>query len=146
MLEEEGRVTSVDGNYAFVSAQPSSACEGCSQKGACHVLGGGGEMVIKALNDIGATVGNRVVVAISSRTFFKASALIYLLPVAALIAGGLFGKAMAPHLGLNVQAEVLSAIFGLMSLVASFIAVKLLAKKIGERKTDQARVIRVLNV
>ena len=103
-------------------------------------------MIIKAVNDIGATVGNRVTVAISSRTFFKASALIYLLPVAALIAGGLFGKAMAPHLGLNIQAEALSAIFGLISLVISFIAVRLLAKKIGEKKTDQARVIRVLDV
>lgn len=103
-------------------------------------------MVIKAVNDIGATVGNRVIVVISSRTFFKASALIYLLPVAALIAGGLFGKVIAPHFGLNIQAEVLSAIFGLISLVVSFIAVKLLAKKIGERKTDHARVIRVLDV
>lgn len=146
MLEEEGRVTAVDGIYAFVAAQPSSACEGCSQKGACHVLGGGGEMVIKAVNDIGATVGNRVIVVISSKTFFKASALIYLLPVAAIIAGGLFGKAIAPHFSLNIQAEALSAIFGLVSLVVSFIAVKLLAKKIGERKADHARVIRVLDV
>lgn len=103
-------------------------------------------MVIKAVNQIGATVGNRVVVAISSGTFFKASALIYLLPVASLIAGGLFGKAIAPLFGFNIQAEAISAIFGLISLVVSFIAVKFLAKKIGERKTDHARVIRVLDV
>ncbi|MEK7850632.1 MAG: SoxR reducing system RseC family protein, partial [Deltaproteobacteria bacterium] len=110
MLEEEGRVTSVDGVYAFVAAQPSSSCEGCSQKGACHVLGGSGEMIIKADNEIRAEVGDRVIVAISSKTFFKASAVIYLLPVAALIIGGVFGKSIAPRLNLNIQPETLSAI------------------------------------
>ena len=145
MLEEEGRGTSVDGVYAFVAAQPSSSCEGCSQKGACHVLGGSGEMIIKACNDVGAEVGDRVVVAISSKTFFKASAVIYLLPVAALIVGGILGKSIAPHLNLNIQAEAVSAIFGFTSLVISFIAVRLLSTKIGESKANQAVVIKVLN-
>src|SRR4030065_1741474 len=121
MLEEEGRVTAVDGVYAFVAPTPSSACEGCSQKGTCHVLGGSGEMIIRASNDVGAEVGNRVVVAISSKTFFKASAVIYLLPVAALVFGGVFGKSIAPHLNLNIQPETVSAIFGFTSLLLSFV-------------------------
>lgn len=144
MLEEEGRVTAVEGVYAFVSAQPSSACEGCSQKGTCHVMGGGGEMVIKASNDIGAKIGNRVVVSITSKTFLKASALIYLLPIAALIGGGVIGRSVAPHF--NLQAEAGSASFGFLSLVVSFIAVKLLGERIGKSKTDQAKVIKVLDV
>jgi len=146
MLEEEGRVTAVDGVYAFVAATPSSACEGCSQKGTCHVLGGSGEMIIKASNDVRAEVGDRVKVAISSKTFFKASAVIYLLPVAALIAGGVFGKSIAPHLSLNIQSETVSAVFGFTSLVISFIAVRLLSHKIGESEADKARIIKVLNV
>ncbi len=146
MLEEEGRVTAVDGNYAYVAARPSSACEGCSQKGMCHVLGGSGDMIIKAVNDVRAGIGDSVVVAVSSRTFLKASALIYLLPVAALIAGGVFGKSIAPHLEINIQAETLSAIFGFTSLVVSFVAVRLLSDKIGQSEANQARVIKVLNV
>lgn len=146
MLEEEGRVTAVDGNYAFVAARPSSSCDGCSQKGVCHVLGGSGDMIIKAVNDVRAGIGDSVVVAVSSRTFLKASAVIYLLPVAALIAGGVFGKSIAPHLEINIQAETLSAIFGFTSLVVSFAAVRLLSDKIGQSKANQARVIKVLNV
>lgn len=145
-MEEEGRVTAVDGSYALVAAQPSSACEGCSQKGVCHVLGGSGDMIIKAANDVRANIGDRVVVAISSKTFLKASALIYLLPVAALITGGIFGRSVAPHLGLNIQAEAVSAIFGLISLVVSFVAVRLLSSKIGESKAGQARIVKVLDV
>lgn len=145
-MEEEGRVTAVDGIYAFVTAKPSSACEGCSQKGVCHVLGGSGDMIIKAANNVRANVGDRVMVAISSKTFLKASAVIYLLPVAALIAGGIFGRSVAPHLNLNIQAEAVSAIFGLIFLLVSFVAVKLLSSKIGESKADQARIVRVLDV
>lgn len=145
MLEEEGRVTAVDGGYAFVAAQPSSACEGCSQKGVCHVLGGSGEMIIKASNVIRAEVGDRVIVAISSKTFIKASAVIYLLPVTALITGAVFGKSIAPHLSLNIQPEAVSAIFGFTSLLVSFIAVKLLSARIGESEAGRARVIRVLD-
>lgn len=145
MLEEEGRVTAIDGNYAYVAARPSSACEGCSQKGVCHVLGGSGDMIIKAVNDVRAGIGDNVVVAISSGTFLKASALVYLLPVAALIAGGVFGKSLAPHLELNIQAEAVSAIFGFISLVVSFVAVRLLSKKIGESEENLARVIKVLD-
>lgn len=146
MLEEEGRVTAIENNYAFVSARPSSACEGCSQKGVCHVLGGSGDVIIKAINSARAGVGDVVVVAISSKTFFKASALIYLLPVAALIIGGVFGKSLAPHLNINIQAETVSAIFGFTSLVVSFIAVRLLSSKIGESEANQARIIKVLDV
>jgi len=145
MLEEEGRVTAVDGVYAYVTARPSSSCEGCSQKGVCHVLGGSGDLIIKAFNEAGAVIGDSVIVAISSRTFLKASALIYLLPVAALIAGGVFGKRIVPNFIKNIQPEVLSAIFGVTSLAASFIAVRLLGRKIGENEADRARIIRVLN-
>ena len=145
-MEEEGMVTAVDGSYAFVMAKPSTACEGCSQKGVCHVLGGSGDMIIKAANNVTANVGDKVIVAISSKTFLKASAVIYLLPVAALIAGGIFGRSVAPHLGLNIQAEAVSAIFGLIFLLVSFVAVKLLSSKIGESKADQARIVKVLDV
>lgn len=103
-------------------------------------------MIIKAANDVRAEVGDRVIVAISSKTFFKASAVIYLLPVAALIFGGVFGKSIAPHLNLNIQPETVSAVFGFTSLLLSFVAVKLLSTRIGESKADQARIIKVLNV
>lgn len=144
MLEEEGRVTALDGGYAYVSAKPSSACEGCSQKGVCHVLGGSGDVMIKAINEVRADVGDHVIVAVSSRTFFKASAVIYLLPVAALIAGGMVGKYIAKSLNTGVSPELLSAIIGFVSLGISFFIVKALSKKIGESKSDQARVVKVL--
>lgn len=103
-------------------------------------------MIIKAANDVRAEVGDRVVVAISSKTYFKASAVMYLLPVAALIAGGTFGKYAAAYLRLNIQTETLSAIFGVAFLLISFIAVKLLSSRIGNSEADHARVIRVLHV
>ena len=144
MLEEEGRVTAIDGGYAYVAAKPSSSCEGCSQKGVCHVLGGSGDLIIKAINDVRAGVGDHVVVAVSSRTFFKASAVIYLLPVAALIAGGMMGKSIAKSIDTGISPELLSALLGFIFLGASFFIVRTLAKKIGESKSDHARVIKVL--
>lgn len=145
MLEEEGRVTGVEGIYAYVAARPGSSCDGCSQKAACHVLGGSGDMIIKAINEARAMVGDSVIVAVSSKSFLKASAVIYLLPVAALIFGGLLGRSLAPHLDINIKAETVSAIFGFSSLAVSFIAVKFLSSWIGENRKDQARIIKVLN-
>lgn len=101
-------------------------------------------MIIKAQNNLKAEVGDSVVVGISSKTFFKASALIYILPVAALIAGGALGKWVARSFDIGISAEPISALAGLVSLGISFFVVRTVAARIGESKANQARVIKVL--
>lgn len=103
-------------------------------------------MIIKAINEARAEIGDSVLVVISSGTFLKASALIYLMPVVALILGGVLGKFIAPAIGTRMSAEIVSAVFGFASLVLSFIIVKLVSKKIGESEANLARIIKVLNV
>lgn len=145
MLKEEGKVKIIDEKYAFVAAKEGYACLTCPLIGACKALGVEGEMVIKAINYVGAKVGDKVIVAVGSNMFFKAAALIYLLPVVAFIIGAVIGGSVAPHLDLNVSAEAVSVIFGLVYLIASLFIVKLFIRKIVESDTDRARVIKVLN-
>lgn len=84
---------------AVIKVERQSACEGChraTEEGGCSVctlLGGKNAAHARARNCVGAAVGDRV--AIESRTgrILGYAALVFLLPVACLLAGYFLGKA-----------------------------------------------------
>lgn len=85
---------------AVVKVERQSACEGChkaTEEGGCSVctlLGGKNAAHARARNTVGAVVGDRV--AIESRTsrILSYAALVFLLPVALLLAGYFIGGAL----------------------------------------------------
>ena len=82
---------------AVIKVERQSACEGCHRAteengcSVCTLLGGKNAANARARNDLGATVGDRV--AIESRTsrILSYAALVFLLPVACLLAGYFIG-------------------------------------------------------
>ena len=104
---------------AVIKVERQSACEGChkaSEKGGCSVctlLGGKNAAHARARNTVDATVGDRV--AIESRTsrILSYAALVFLLPVALLLAGYFIGKA----LGGETVALIVAGCAFLLSLV-----------------------------
>ena len=93
MIEEEGVVLEIsDDNIAKVLVEKSSACGNCSAKSFCHPFGEEKEVKIDAFNNIGANKGDRVKVAIKSSTFLKASFLMYIVPIIAMLAGAFAGE------------------------------------------------------
>ena len=66
-MQTKATVISVDGLYATVEAERNSACDGChkAEEGGCSVctlMGSDRKIATRAINEIGAKVGDRVVI------------------------------------------------------------------------------------
>jgi sigma-E factor negative regulatory protein RseC len=99
MIEESGVVVSIEGHYALVRIERRSVCGGCGANGACGTslierVFGRGSMQVRALNQAEASVGERVMLAISERGLLSASFAVYFMPLVGLIGGAFAGEAL----------------------------------------------------
>lgn len=118
MIEESAQVVSVEGEHAWVESERRSSCSSCSAKGcgtgALSKVLGSKVQRMKVRNPINAVAGDAVIVGIDESILVKGSLLVYIVPLLLMLAGGLFGEAMAPQWG--GEGEGLSALFGLLGL------------------------------
>lgn len=113
MSETTGTVVETDGDYAIVNAD-EAGCGRCHEKGGC---GGAnvGRMFCTApkrwrvLNPRGAIVGEKVRIAVGEGAVSSSALLIYVLPLAFLIAGAVLGTALAADSG-----GIVGAVSGLL--------------------------------
>jgi sigma-E factor negative regulatory protein RseC len=82
-MDQIGRIIRVVGPVATVELERSSACERC---GICD-LGETKILHIDVDNTLEAKEGERVLIAVGERTVLKASAILYLIPLLALVGG-----------------------------------------------------------
>ncbi len=111
MAEQIGIVTGIDpGGWARVLSDRRGACGGChSGHGGCRSCLAGSKFESRATNTVGAQPGDLVKVSLDSKNFFKGAALLYLLPIAALMAGALSGAWVVGQIG---WPETAGAVFG----------------------------------
>ncbi len=128
MLEEAGVVLRVEGGLAIVKTERGAMCDGCGSGGFCKALVGGSDMEVAARNEVGAKVGDEVRMTVPSKTFLKASFLVYMVPVAALILGALLGTTLGPALYPGVSPDLFAVAFGLILFSLSFVVMRLWAK------------------
>ena len=125
MIEEVGTVVELRGKHlAMVLCQKSSLCDHCATAGACHIKDDGRARLVEARNPLGATVGDRVRVAVSTRSFLQSSFLLYIVPLIALVAGAVIGRLVGERLQGGPDPDLLSAIFGVFFLVGSFLVIR----------------------
>jgi sigma-E factor negative regulatory protein RseC len=103
MIEESGRIVELDGEFAWIESERSTACGGCAARKGCGtgaVAGALGQRPVRlrVANHINAVVGDRVVVGISESGLLKGSLAVYALPLAALFAGALGGHFLGTYL------------------------------------------------
>ena len=100
--------------------------------------------MLEALNEVGAASGDTVRVAVSAAAVVRASALIYLLPIAGLLAGAGLAQVTAAWL---FSAEVAGNAAGIGGIVGAVLAA-LLARRFGNRpgagKAARPRITAVL--
>lgn len=128
MLKEAGLVLRVEGELAVVKTKRSAMCDGCGCGGFCRALGGGSDMEVAARNEAGAKVGDAVRVTVPPKTFLKASFLVYMVPVAALIVGALLGSTLGPSLSPGVSSDLFAVVFGLTLFCLSFALLRVWAR------------------
>lgn len=144
-MEEIGVVTELgrDG-LAFVRTSGGEACGSCGCKGACQALGGGADRRIAALNRAGAIVGDEVLITIGSGSFLKASFIVYVLPILALVVGSVMGQKYSTQIWAGAKPETASIVLGLFSLGACFIAIRLFKSRFSQNRGYYPVIERVI--
>jgi sigma-E factor negative regulatory protein RseC len=90
MLKESAMVMSVSTGKARVALVRSEACGDCAAKSMCNPTSGNVN-VMEVGNPVEARPGERVLITLPSGDLLKATALVYLLPAAAMVAGAAAG-------------------------------------------------------
>lgn len=143
MATEEGIVTKIDSTTtAWVKTTKSGACKSCSARSSCHSLGGGEEMEVEAINRAGAQVGQKVVLSFDTSPLLKATFLLYVFPIIAMIVGAFVGQKLA--LNFNVDASFLSAIFGFLFFGITIFFVRARGNKMAKKDEYRPKIIRVI--
>ena len=142
MATEQGIVTKTDSRAAWVKTIKSGACKGCTARGSCHSLGGGDDMEVKAINEAGAKVGDRIVLSLETSSLLKASFLLYVFPILLLIIGALMGQEIAPYIDFNPSG--FSAILGFSFFFAAVLIIKAKANKMAKKNEYRPKIIKIL--
>jgi len=137
LIEEQGQVLEVRGGRALVQTTRSGSCEQCGARHACGGAGGGREARVWAEDPLGVQAGERVIIAVPEGTVLRASLLIYLVPVGALVLGALLGNALAPALGWS--ADLGAAGLGLASMALAFLVSRYVGGKTASGPTIVGR-------
>lgn len=96
---------------------------------------------MEALNDIGARVGDRIVLYYETGSFLKATFLLYLFPVLCLLAGAIGGFLTASRYRLDTS--LMSAAGGFACLVLSFLIVRQKAQQMGKQSAYRPKIIKI---
>ena len=143
MATEQGIVIKTDSKAAWVKTVKSGNCAGCSARGSCHTKNAGGEMEVKAINEAGARVGDRIVLSLETSSLLKATFLLYVFPILLLIIGAAIGQEMAPKFDFNPSG--FSAIMGFAFFFAALLIIKTTANKLARKNEYRPKIIKILN-
>jgi len=115
-MGETGQVVDVMGDSIKVQMARTEACAKC---GACTAGLSREEMLITARNLCGAKLGDRVIIELDGGSFLSAVAIMYGIPLLALIFGFLAGQLLARHAGFG-EYELAGFGTGLLLMVISY--------------------------
>ncbi len=141
MIQETGIVIEKrpDG-IVLVRCVKSSACQHCEARAACHAGHGQAERLVEARDLIGADIGERVRVIISSEAFLRSSFLIYIVPLLALLFCAIVGNSLGPRLFPGVDVELVTAVSGIGGMLLAFAGIRLRSRRM-KRESYLPRVV-----
>lgn len=144
MIEETGLVVEAKGENAWVETSRKTSCGSCEAKGCgtgalSKVLGRKSQRV-QVKNPIDAKPGEQVVLGISESALIKGSLAVYLVPLLALLAGGLFGELMATQMQWGEEGTTI--IFALIGLGLSLLWLQRFNQRAANDETFNAVILR----
>lgn len=142
MPKEDGIVLRTGLGTARVKTSRTDSCESCTAKGACNMMGGGKDMEVEAVNEIGAKVDDRVVIAFESSSFLKVTVLIYLFPVLCMIGGALLGQKVSLIYDFNESLFTAGSAF--FFFAAAFLLVRIIGNRMARKDAYRPRIVKIL--
>jgi sigma-E factor negative regulatory protein RseC len=144
MATEEGFVFKMGASgpgTAWVKTTRSSSCQACASRNACHGEKGVKEMEVEAINTARAKVGDRIVLNIKTSSLLKATFLLYVFPILAMIAGALVGQTVAGLRGSDPSG--LSALFGFLFFGLSFVTIRVIGRLLSRDASYKPEIIKI---
>ena len=117
-------------------------CDCCKSRSACSTIGGGETMEAEALNTANARVGDRVLLNIPSKSLWKISFILYMIPLIFLIAGIIIGMKLAANYSL--EPELGALLLGVVGCILSFFLIKLFAQQVRKNKEYTPEVVKII--
>jgi sigma-E factor negative regulatory protein RseC len=144
MIEENGVVVELKGKQnAMVMCKKSSLCENCATNGNCALGDDDKTRLIEVQNMLGATIGDQVRIATTTKSFLQSSFLLYIVPLIALVIGAIAGKLVGDRLTTGVDPNLLSAIFGVFFMIGSFVILRVGSSALS-RESYMPKIIAIL--
>ncbi len=141
-VTKTGVIKAVHGSMATAVAKRESECESCKAKDSCETMGGtGADTEVTAINTANARVGDIVTIAMRSTSVLKASFIIYMVPILALLGGIISGFLTARIL--PIQEELAVGTFAGAGLVGSFVWLKRKAAKMAKSKEFTPEIVAI---
>ena len=137
-MVENGIVRRIENDKAWILLQKGEQCHGCT---ACQAFGDGSAEIL-ALNKVSAAPGDKVEIEIAPKEVIKHSAIVFLIPVLALIVGYFLGVKYLMALSLSEEPAGIFGSLGLM--VIAYVFIVLYDRQVGKKQESGARIIRRL--
>lgn len=135
MIEEFGTIIELkEGRIAVVQCVKNSSCQHCPSSGACNMGSDGESMAVEAYNKAGGQVNDRVKVVTSTKNFLQSSFLLYIVPIIGLLIGAGIGQSIGEGNPGMIDPSLLSALLGSLSLVLTFLAIRIFTRKLKREK------------
>ncbi|OZG70623.1 transcriptional regulator [Hahella sp. CCB-MM4] len=143
MIEEQGKVVAIDGDYAWINTMRESACQSCSASKGCgqkmlNSVSSGRSSQVKVSRTLDVNVGDRVLVGIAEEALLKASILAYLLPLLAMIVCAGAAEAIFSF------PDPVVALIGVLGLALGLILVKTLSFRLSCNPSYHPQLLRKL--
>ena len=135
-MRQRAVVLEVSGKEAVIEVSRATMCDGCEKHGGCEghceitgLLSTGGKMKTRALNKIGASVGDTVEVETESKKILGYAALVFILPI--IMCGVFYFAADALF-----EAEYAPAIGAAVGFVLTFAGIAVVDRIKGKKEPD----------
>jgi sigma-E factor negative regulatory protein RseC len=143
MIEEIGTVIELrEQGIALVRCSKNSACDHCPSVDSCNMGADSSQLMeVEVLNQAGAVVADSVKIVTSTSNFLQSSLMLYIVPVFCLVIGAAIGQALGRLT--RYDPSLISAIIGVIFLIASFLGIRLLTHN-WQRERFMPKIVAIL--
>jgi len=139
-MKEKGQIVEItEDGLAVVKINRSSYCSSC---GACNMGAHQDEMLLKVPNRLNGKPGDLVELDLEAASILKASAIVYLIPLAALLIGVVLGYILAYQV--NGNAELFGAVGGILMAVLAFLGIRMMEPTFKRQKKYSPQIVSII--
>ncbi len=138
-MKERGQIVEVKDGLAVVKIKRSSYCNSC---GACNMGAHPDEMILTVPNRLEGKPGDLVELDLESSSILKASAIMYLIPLAALLIGAGAGYMIAYRI--NANTELFAALGGILLTILAFLGIHMMEPVFSRQRKYSPQMVSII--